>query len=84
MTYVMKALELEDTIKNYERRDSNGWFVFNSLISILLCFIYAQFVAYGTILLMLMDSYLGCIYLEVDWHGLNNGTYAIIDWNWPN
>ncbi|KAG6519151.1 hypothetical protein ZIOFF_022640 [Zingiber officinale] len=25
MTYVMKALELEDTIKNYERRDSNGW-----------------------------------------------------------
>ncbi|XP_074592775.1 uncharacterized protein LOC141848627 [Curcuma longa] len=25
MTYVMKALELEDTIKNYECRDSNGW-----------------------------------------------------------
>nr|CAD1826937.1 unnamed protein product [Ananas comosus var. bracteatus] len=25
MTYVMEALELEDTIKNYERRDSNGW-----------------------------------------------------------
>ncbi|XP_072952925.1 uncharacterized protein [Typha angustifolia] len=25
MAYVMEALELEDTIKNYERRDSNGW-----------------------------------------------------------
>ncbi|XP_022962942.1 LMBR1 domain-containing protein 2 homolog A-like [Cucurbita moschata] len=25
MTYVMKALELEDTIKNYERRMSTGW-----------------------------------------------------------
>ncbi|KAG7026858.1 LMBR1 domain-containing protein 2-like A [Cucurbita argyrosperma subsp. argyrosperma] len=25
MTYVMKALELEDTIKNYERRTSTGW-----------------------------------------------------------
>lgn len=25
MTYVMKALELEDTIKNYERRSSTGW-----------------------------------------------------------
>ncbi|KAG1366548.1 LMBR1 domain-containing protein 2 [Cocos nucifera] len=25
MTYVMEALELEDTIKNYEHRDSNGW-----------------------------------------------------------
>ncbi|KAJ0981413.1 hypothetical protein J5N97_009668 [Dioscorea zingiberensis] len=25
MTYVMEALELEDTIKNYERRDSTGW-----------------------------------------------------------
>lgn len=26
MAYVMKALELEDTIKNYERRSSTGWF----------------------------------------------------------
>lgn len=26
----MEALELEDTIKNYERRDSNGWFVITS------------------------------------------------------
>ncbi|XP_010939698.2 uncharacterized protein [Elaeis guineensis] len=25
MAYVMEALELEDTIKNYEHRDSNGW-----------------------------------------------------------
>ncbi|XP_039127247.1 LMBR1 domain-containing protein 2 homolog A isoform X1 [Dioscorea cayenensis subsp. rotundata] len=25
MTYVIEALELEDTIKNYERRDSTGW-----------------------------------------------------------
>ncbi|XP_078429698.1 LMBR1-like membrane protein [Wolffia australiana] len=25
MNYVMEALELEDTIKNYERRDSTGW-----------------------------------------------------------
>ncbi|KAM6563886.1 hypothetical protein CsatB_023884 [Cannabis sativa] len=25
MTYVMEALELEDTIKNYERRSSTGW-----------------------------------------------------------
>ncbi|KAK3155337.1 hypothetical protein QOZ80_2BG0201930 [Eleusine coracana subsp. coracana] len=25
MTCVMEALELEDTIKNYERRDANGW-----------------------------------------------------------
>ncbi|XP_027334110.1 LMBR1 domain-containing protein 2 homolog A isoform X2 [Abrus precatorius] len=25
MTYVLEALELEDTIKNYERRNSTGW-----------------------------------------------------------
>ncbi|XP_062233315.1 uncharacterized protein LOC133930642 isoform X2 [Phragmites australis] len=25
MTYVMEALELEDTIRNYEQRDANGW-----------------------------------------------------------
>ncbi|KAJ6791957.1 LMBR1 domain-containing protein 2-like protein A [Iris pallida] len=25
MTYVMEALELEDTVKNYEHRDSRGW-----------------------------------------------------------
>ncbi|KAL5556483.1 hypothetical protein UlMin_038719 [Ulmus minor] len=25
MTYVMEALELEDTIRNYERRNSTGW-----------------------------------------------------------
>ncbi|KAM7276825.1 hypothetical protein ACFE04_018691 [Oxalis oulophora] len=25
MTYVMEALEMEDTIKNYEHRDSTGW-----------------------------------------------------------
>ncbi|KAK6923793.1 LMBR1-like membrane protein [Dillenia turbinata] len=25
MTYVMEALELEDTIKNYERRNATGW-----------------------------------------------------------
>lgn len=25
MTYVMEAIELEDTIKNYERRESTGW-----------------------------------------------------------
>ncbi|CAL9175505.1 unnamed protein product [Musa hybrid cultivar] len=30
MTYVVEALELEDTIKNYERRDSNGWFYISS------------------------------------------------------
>jgi hypothetical protein len=27
MTYVMEALELEDTIKNNELREANGWFV---------------------------------------------------------
>ena len=27
MTYVMEALELEDTVKNYERSSSTGWFV---------------------------------------------------------
>ncbi|KAJ6682663.1 hypothetical protein OIU74_020824 [Salix koriyanagi] len=27
MTYVMEALELEDTVKNHERSSSNGWFV---------------------------------------------------------
>ena len=27
MTYVMEALELEDTIKNYDRLDSTGWSV---------------------------------------------------------
>jgi len=25
--FVLEALELEDTIKNYERRDTTGWFV---------------------------------------------------------
>lgn len=40
MTYVVEALELEDTIKNYERRDSNGWFVFNFH----LCFSFTQLV----------------------------------------
>jgi hypothetical protein len=28
MTYVMEALELEDTIKNNELREANGWFVY--------------------------------------------------------
>lgn len=28
MTYVMEALELEDTIKNNECREANGWFVY--------------------------------------------------------
>jgi hypothetical protein len=27
MNYIVKALELEDTIKNYERRAATGWFV---------------------------------------------------------
>lgn len=27
MNYVIEALELEDTIKNYERRSLTGWFV---------------------------------------------------------
>ena len=27
MTCVLEALELEDTIKNYEQRDATGWFV---------------------------------------------------------
>lgn len=26
MNFVMEALELEDTLKNYERRDASGWF----------------------------------------------------------
>lgn len=25
--FVIEALELEDTIKNYERRETTGWFV---------------------------------------------------------
>lgn len=29
MTYVSEALQLEDTIKNYERRSSTGWFSSN-------------------------------------------------------
>ena len=29
MSYVMEALELEDTVKNYERRSSTGWSVPN-------------------------------------------------------
>lgn len=29
MTYIIEALELEDTIKNYERRSSTGWFASN-------------------------------------------------------
>lgn len=31
MTYVMEALELEDTIKNYDRRNSTGWKYVSSL-----------------------------------------------------
>ncbi|XP_041004718.1 LMBR1 domain-containing protein 2 homolog A isoform X2 [Juglans microcarpa x Juglans regia] len=31
MTYVMEALELEDTVKNYERRTSTGWKYISSL-----------------------------------------------------
>lgn len=27
MTFVMEALELEDTMKNHERRGATGWFV---------------------------------------------------------
>ena len=27
MAYIMKALELEDTVKNYDRRAATGWFV---------------------------------------------------------
>lgn len=33
MTYVLEALELEDTIKNYERRKATGWSVINLLHS---------------------------------------------------
>jgi len=29
MTYVMEALQLEDTVKNYERRNSTGWLVWS-------------------------------------------------------
>lgn len=32
MTYVLEALELEDTIKNYERRNSTGWCAPNLII----------------------------------------------------
>lgn len=32
MTYVLEALELEDTIKNYERRKATGWSVLNLLL----------------------------------------------------
>lgn len=28
LTYVTEALVLEDTVKNYERRDSTGWLEF--------------------------------------------------------
>lgn len=28
MTYVLEALEVEDTIKNFERRHATGWYVF--------------------------------------------------------
>ncbi|KAE9610314.1 putative LMBR1-like membrane protein [Lupinus albus] len=31
MTYIMEALELEDTIKNYERRTSTGWKYISSI-----------------------------------------------------
>ncbi|PSS21491.1 LMBR1 domain-containing protein 2 A like [Actinidia chinensis var. chinensis] len=31
MTYVMEALELEDTVKNYERRSATGWKFVSSL-----------------------------------------------------
>jgi len=27
MTCVVEALELEDTIRNYEQRDASGWWV---------------------------------------------------------
>lgn len=27
--FVLEALELEDTVKNYDRRDSTGWFTPN-------------------------------------------------------
>jgi hypothetical protein len=32
---VKEALELEDTIKNYERRDSTGWFAPNFVSALL-------------------------------------------------
>ncbi|KAK9163910.1 hypothetical protein Syun_004812 [Stephania yunnanensis] len=32
MAFVMEALELEDTIKNYERRHATGWFGLNQLV----------------------------------------------------
>lgn len=30
--FVLEALELEDTIKNYERRDTTGWFVLTFMV----------------------------------------------------
>ena len=30
MSFVLEALELEDTIKNYERRDATGWSVLST------------------------------------------------------
>lgn len=34
--FVLEALELEDTIKNYERRDATGWFAPNNLFLFLI------------------------------------------------
>ncbi|CAJ1936094.1 unnamed protein product [Sphenostylis stenocarpa] len=48
--FVLEALELEDTIKNYERREDIGWFLKKSLAVILGCMSFAILLAEATIL----------------------------------
>lgn len=44
MTYVLEALELEDTSKNYERRNLTGWFASIFLIGFFAPFQFASIV----------------------------------------
>lgn len=65
MTYVFEALQLEDTIRNYERRSSTGWFSSNHVF---FCLFYFSdiLVAFPQLLMFMYDAISGNMYLVSD------------------
>lgn len=44
MNFVLEALELEDTLKNFERRNATGWFALNpGLLFFPLCLSFSEY-----------------------------------------
>ena len=65
MTYVSEALQLEDTIKNYERRSSTGWFSSNLIFFGLLYFMNIR-VVFPQTLIFIYDVISGNLFQVLD------------------